>query len=340
MSSGVLVLTHEAFDVHDTGPGHPERPRRLEAVLSGIRDAGVADALKWAAPDPAPRADLERVHPALYLDAIERFCLTGGGHLDPDTAVSTGSWVAAVLAAGAGPSAIAALDAGEADAAFCVVRPPGHHATARRGQGFCLINNIAVTAAALADRGERVLVFDYDAHHGNGTQDVFYADGRVMFVSLHQSPLYPWSGFMDETGEGDGAGLTLNFPMPATSTGDAYLAAFDDVVLPRAERFQPTWVLLSAGFDAHRFDPVAHLGLAAGDFALLTSRVMALVPPGRRIAFLEGGYDLDALAASSGACVAALAGESWVPRGEEPTSGGPGRSVVAAVSAHVQTLGQ
>lgn len=337
----MVVLTHEAFSAHDTGPGHPERPRRLDAVLSGIRAAGMEDAIQWAVPSPAGRADLERVHPGLYLDAVERFCLAGGGQLDPaPTPVSHGSWAAAVLAAGAGLTAVSLLDAGRAEAAFCAVRPPGHHATARQAQGFCLINNIAVTAAALADRGERVLVFDYDAHHGNGTQELFYDDGRVLFVSLHQSPLYPWSGGIDETGVGDGAGLTVNFPMPATSTGDAYLAAVDEVVVPVAERFQPTWVLLSAGFDGHRFDPVAHLGLAAGDFALLTTRVMALAPPGRRVAFLEGGYDLEALSYSAGACIAALAGESRVPRGEEPTSGGPGRSVVASVASQLQTRRQ
>lgn len=333
----MVVLTHEAFAAHDTGPGHPERPRRLDAVLSGIRAAGMEDAIQWAVPSPAGRADLERVHPGLYLDAVERFCLDGGGHLDGDTAVSPGSWTAAVLAAGAGLTSVSLLDSGLADAAFCAVRPPGHHASARRGQGFCLVNNIAVTAAALADRGERVLVFDYDAHHGNGTQDLFYDDCRVLFVSVHQSPLYPWSGAIEETGDGDGSGLTVNFPMPATSTGDAYLAAFDEVILPLAERFQPTWVLLSAGFDGHRFDPVARLGLAAGDFALLTTRVMALAPPGCRVAFLEGGYDLEALSYSAGACIAALAGETWVPRGEEPTSGGPGRSVVAAVASQLQT---
>lgn len=337
----MLFLTHEAFAAHDTGRWHPERPARLQAVLSGVAAAGVADALVHDLPTVASRADLERVHSPAVLDSLEDFCRTGGGEIEPaPTVACRESWAAAVLAAGAGPTAIARLDAGEADAAFCAVRPPGHHATGRRPQGFCLINNIAVTAAALADRGERVLIFDFDAHHGNGTQEVFYEDGRVMFVSLHQRALYPFSGRIDETGSGAGRGLNVNFPLPAGATGDVYLAAFEEVVEPVTSRFDPTWVLISAGFDSHRYDPLAELGLSAGDYALLTARVMSLVPAGRRIAFLEGGYDLDALAASAAACVAALAGERWAPRGEEPTSGGPGLEIVAAVDSQLAAAAQ
>src|SRR5439155_14320787 len=235
-----------------------------------------------------------------------------------DTSASRGSWLAAQLGAGAGLDAITRLDAGEADAAFCAVRPPGHHATPRRPMGFCLLNNIAIAAAALADRGEKVLIVDWDAHHGNGTQDAFYADGRVVYVSMHEYPLYPGTGRLDETGLGAGAGATVNLPFPAGATGDTYRAAIDEVVVPIAERFSPTWVLLSAGFDGHRADPLTGLGLSAGDYGELTRRVVELVPAGRRLVFLEGGYDLDALAASAGACVAALAGESRQP--EPPTS--------------------
>jgi acetoin utilization deacetylase AcuC-like enzyme len=195
--------------------------------------------------------------------------------------------------------------------------------------GFCLINNVAVAAAALADRGERVLIVDWDAHHGNGTQDVFYADDRVFYVSMHQYPWYPGTGRIDETGVGEGEGTTVNLPFPAGTGGDAYRAAIDEVIVPIAERFQPTWLVASAGFDGHRADPLAGLGLTAGDFADVTARVMALVPAGRRLAFLEGGYDLQALAASAGACVAALAGVEYRP--EAATSGGPGFEVVAAV---------
>jgi len=201
--------------------------------------------------------------------------------------------------------------------------------------GFCIINNVAVAAAALADEGERVLIVDWDAHHGNGTQDIFYADDRVVYVSMHQYPMYPGTGRLDEVGTGRGRGATVNLPFPAGATGDAYVAAVDEIIEPLAEQFGPTWVFASAGFDAHRADPLTDMGLSAGDFADLTERVMRLVPAGRRIAFLEGGYDLDALATSAGACVAALAGESWRP--EASTSGGPGRDVVSR--ARVQMSG-
>ena len=324
----VLLETHPTFLDHDTGRGHPERPARLQAVLAGIESAGLADAVIPVAPEPASRADLERVHPAELLDALQELCRRGGGSIDADTTTSTESWDAATLAAGAGLDAVRRLDAGEAGAAFLAVRPPGHHATPTRPMGFCLVNNVAVTAAALADRGERVLIVDWDAHHGNGTQDAFYDDPRVVYVSMHQYPLYPGTGRLDETGAGAGRGATVNLPFPPGTTGDAYLAALDEVVVPLAEDFDPTWVIASAGFDAHRADPLASLGLTAGDFSDLTLRVMALAPEGRRIAFLEGGYDLEALAASAGACVAGLAGEAFRP--ESASNGGPGLDVVVA----------
>jgi acetoin utilization deacetylase AcuC-like enzyme len=196
--------------------------------------------------------------------------------------------------------------------------------------GFCLFNTVAVTAAALADRGERVLIVDYDAHHGNGTQDIFWADPRVAYVSFHEYPLYPGTGAMREVGAGEGHGTTINLPMPAGTTGDAYRAGVDEVIRPFAQAFDPSWLLISAGFDAHRADPLTDLGLSAGDIADLTDALLTLVPAGRQIAFLEGGYDLEALAACAAACVGALAGQRCA---REPTTvGGPGRDLVRAVT--------
>ncbi len=333
----VLLVAHERFLDHETGPGHPEAPGRLGAVARGIDAAGLDEALVRVTPRPAEREELERVHPGAYLDELESFCRTGGGHLDPDTGAGEGSWDAAVLAAGAGLAAVERLDRGEAEAAFLAVRPPGHHATGTRAMGFCLLNNVAVAAAGLAARGERVAVVDYDVHHGNGTQDVFYEDPRVLYVSLHQWPLYPGTGRLEETGAGAGAGTTLNLPLRPGTTGDSYRRALDSVVMPLVESFRPSWLILSAGFDAHRADPLADMALTAGDFADLTSRLAALVPPGRRLAFLEGGYDLDALALSAGACVAALAGVSWRP--EPASSGGPDAPAVAEAARRLAGAG-
>jgi acetoin utilization deacetylase AcuC-like enzyme len=179
--------------------------------------------------------------------------------------------------------------------------------------GFCLFNNVAVTAATIAAQGERVMVLDWDAHHGNGTQDIFYGRSEVLYVSLHQFPFYPGTGSLRETGAGAGTGATVNLPFPAGTPGDAYRLAFDEVIIPLAEEFAPHWLLISAGFDAHRADPLTDLGLSAGDFADLTAKAVCLVPPGRLIAFLEGGYDLNSLSACVGACVAALGGLDYRP---------------------------
>ena len=334
----LLVATDPAFAHHDTGPGHPERVARLAAAVAGVGAAGLDDAVVPLAPREATLDELGRVHPLEYLEALWRFCDGGGGSLDPDTRVSAGSWRAGRLAAGAGLSAVEALRRGEGSAAFCAVRPPGHHALASRPMGFCLINNVAVTAAALVEAGERVLIVDWDAHHGNGTEAIFWDEPRVLYVSTHQyGRVYPGTGALADTGGHAAPGATLNLPFPAGTTGDVYLAAFDEVVAPAVERFAPDWVLVSAGYDAHRADPLTDLGLSAGDFADIARRVAGYAPgPGRLILFLEGGYDLDALTASVGASLAGVMDTSYRP--EPATSGGPGGGVVDAAARQRQTL--
>ncbi len=336
----ILLATQVADDLHDPGPDHPERPERVRAVLSGIDDAGVADDMIAFRPRRATRDEVTRVHHPDYLARLE-WRGAHGEALDPDTPVGPGSYEAALRAAGAGLEAVERLDAGEALDAFLAVRPPGHHALSRVGMGFCLLNNIAITASALVARGERVLILDWDAHHGNGTQAAFYDEPEVLFVSLHQYPAYPGTGALEEVGEGAGAGTTINLPFPAGTSGDAYRRAFDEVIVPAAEEFGASWLLVSAGFDAHRADPITDLGLSAGDFSDLTARVLHLGHPGRRIFFLEGGYDLEALAMSAGACVAALAGVRYLP--ERPSvadSRGADERALAVIAAAARRHGE
>jgi acetoin utilization deacetylase AcuC-like enzyme len=327
----LLLSAHPELDHHDTGGRHPERPARLVAALEGIDDAGVRDALVELAPRRATSDELTRVHPQSYLDAIEAFCRAGGGSIDPDTVVGPGSWDTALVAAGGVLAAIEGLDQGLGDAAFVAARPPGHHALAEQSMGFCMINNIAVGAAALAERGERVVIIDFDVHHGNGTQAIFWDDPRVLYISSHEWPLYPGTGRAQETGGPGAPGLTMNLPLPAGATGDVLLRAADEAMAPVVEAFDPTWVLVSAGFDAHRDDPLAQLRLTAADFADLMGRIQQFAPrAGRTVVVLEGGYDLTALRLSVGATLASLLHRRYRP--EAASTGGPGGQVVETVS--------
>jgi len=328
----LVLATNAAADTHDPGSHHPERRDRTVAAHAGLGDAGLSEALVEVAPRPATAAELRLVHTPEHLLALERVCRDGGGALDPSTRVSEGSWPTALLAAGAGLQVIGALEAGLGAAGLVLVRPPGHHAGPGRAMGFCLFNNIAIAAAHLVEGGQRVAIVDWDVHHGNGTQEVFWEDPRVLFVSVHQRGLYPGTGWVDERGGPGAEGATLNIPLPAGTAGDALRHACDRLIAPSVERFAPDWVLVSAGFDGHRADPLANWRLTAADYAAIARRVAALAPrPGRLVLFLEGGYNPDALRMSVGAVGAALADVTYHP--EEASVGAVGQDDVDAIAA-------
>ena len=326
----LLFLTDERFLEHVAGKKHPESPARLEAVWKGLDNLFLGDDLVRIEPRIATETELLRCHPIEHIKALEALDANGGGRMDPDTRISKGSWDAARLAAGSGLAAVEALIQTQAETAFCAIRPPGHHATSNRSMGFCLINNIAITAASLIAKGEKVAVIDIDAHHGNGTQEIFYSDPRVLMISIHQWPLYPGTGSEEEIGELEGKGFTVNVPLPPGATGSTYRSALDKIVVPLVEDFQADWILVSAGFDAHREDPLTDMGLTSGDFADLTLNLFNLAPKNRCIFFLEGGYNLQALTDSVTASFASIMDINSRP--ESATGDGPGVEVVTRVA--------
>jgi acetoin utilization deacetylase AcuC-like enzyme len=301
------LYSHEACLQHRNPPGHPERPERLQAIaqaLSGEAFAGLERI-------EAPAADTELfmlAHPRAHVEALRAAIPETGLHrIDADTAASPQSWEAVRRAVGAAVDAVDAVMTGAADNAFVATRPPGHHAERTLAMGFCLINNIAVAArhAQESGRAERVAIVDFDVHHGNGTQDIFWDDPTVLYASTHQMPLYPGSGALNETG----AGNIFNAPLRAGDSGEKIRAAFRERILPAIENFSPDLILVSAGFDAHWRDPLANLQMTGEDFSWLTGKLMEEANRhcgGKLVSLLEGGYDLEALAESASAHVRRL----------------------------------
>ena len=299
MGQAPVFLSHRSSYEHDTGV-HPEQIRRIEAIDALLEQDGWLGYERVSSPE-VQRDELLRVHPAAYVEQVAAAAAAGGGQLDADTVLSAGSYRAAVHAVGGAVELVRRLvEGGSGAVGFSAHRPPGHHALRERAMGFCLFNNIAVAARyALDSLGlERVLILDWDVHHGNGTNDIFWATDQVLFISIHQSPLYPGSGAASELGDGAGLGYTVNLPVPPGSGDETFVSLVRDVALPLARRYEPQLVLVSAGYDAHAQDPLADCTVSDSGFSEMTSLVVALgaavgAPVG---CVLEGGYDVDTLA--------------------------------------------
>jgi acetoin utilization deacetylase AcuC-like enzyme len=309
--SGALYLHHPSSLEHDTG-GHPERAERIVTIERELASREWLGYERQEAP-AVPREVLEAVHPRDYVAAIERISADGGGMLDLDTVASRGSFEAALHAAGGPVRAVDELLDGHSGPAFCALRPPGHHAEPSRAMGFCLFNNVAVAARfALDARGvQRAFVLDWDVHHGNGTNDIFYGTDEVLYASIHESPLYPGTGALSESGTGCGEGFTINLPVPGGSGHDEWLALVQHVVAPIARAYAPGLIFVSAGFDAHRDDPLASCRLTEETYAAMaaTMRGVAKELEVPLVIVLEGGYDLGALGRSVIATMEAAAGD-------------------------------
>ena len=329
MNRATGFVFHEDYLRHDTG-AHPERAERLIYTMRKMEENGITEQLKRILPVRASREEIEYVHAAPYVQQVEAICKRGGGMLDLDTPVSSDTCDTALLAAG---GVIKAVDEvmGASDNlkhVFALIRPPGHHATSMRGMGFCIYNNVAIAAEHLKRRYglKRILIVDWDVHHGNGTQDVFFADPSVLYFSTHQYPHYPGTGWLDEVGRGEGRGFTVNVPLPIGTDDAGYLYALNAILVPIAMEFSPEFVLVSAGFDAHAADPLASMNVTSLGFGLFTDLVMEIArkkSQGRVVMALEGGYNLDALAESI-LCVfkSLLAdGEERLEKEGEKTSG-------------------
>ncbi|WP_181685954.1 histone deacetylase family protein [Halorhabdus salina] len=310
---------------HDTGSRHPESPDRLRAIRQNLEDA---DDVTYVAADAASKAEVQDVHDETYIQSVRQFCANGGGNWDADTVAVEETWDAAMASAGlAAWAAEAALDGADgAETPFALGRPPGHHAVGDDAMGFCFVNNVAVAAQrALSERDvDRVAILDWDVHHGNGTQDIFYDRGDVYYASFHEEGLYPGTGDISESGEDAGEGTTLNVPFPP-GCGDAdYLAIYDTVVKPEFEAFDPDLLLVSAGFDAHEQDPISRMLVSTGGYGMLADRLVTLADRiDAPLAFvLEGGYGLETLSAGVREVHDVLSGKDPEPVESNPSEDG------------------
>lgn len=318
----VLLAYHPNFLLHDAGEGHVERPARASAILQAIEAQPWARSLARLTPEPAKSEEVLRCHDRAMVLRSRDLCAAGSGDIDADTRVVKDSWDAALRAAGGTVEAARRVARGDERSAYCLVRPPGHHATRDKAMGFCLLNNVAIAAQRVLDlkSARRVAIFDHDVHHGNGTQDIFWRSPDVLYVSVHQWPLYPGTGRVEEVGEGEGAGFNVNLPVkPGTGEG-AYEQLLDEVVLPVAESFNPDLWLVSAGYDSHSWDLLGALELTSNSYPKLLKRLAEVQP--RMVVALEGGYELEAISRSAVGQLAYLAGKevpTWdeKPRGDE-----------------------
>ncbi len=321
---------------------HPEAPERLDAVLRLLEECGLRARLERIDPRDATDEELAWVHRPAYIEALRRACAEGGGWVDPDTYIRPRSCEAAWQAAGACLAATESVLSGRVRSAFCAVRPPGHHARPAQAMGFCLLNNIAVAAQYARRRLglERVAIVDIDVHHGNGTQDAFYDEPAVLYVSTHQYPFYPGTGRASETGAGAAEGANVNIPLPAGCGDGEYRAVFETIVEPVVRRFRPEFIIVSCGFDAHFADPEAHMALSVDGYGELATRLKALAEElcdGRLVFVLEGGYDLTALAWGVRRVLEVLLGEPPTP---DPLGPSPLRAApdIAGLLADVRRL--
>ncbi|MEC9005375.1 MAG: histone deacetylase [Nitrospirota bacterium] len=300
----VGLVSHPAFLEHDMGSHHPESPERLRAILGQLESTGVMSKLTRIDPRKAEKKWITRIHDPVYVQRIEDKAPSSGyASLDPDTSMSPGSLEAAYLAAGGAMAAVDAIMDNQVDQVFCAVRPPGHHAEANRAMGFCFFNNVAIAARYIQERHglQRVLIIDWDVHHGNGTQHAFEEDPSIIFFSTHQYPHYPGTGAENERGQGKGEGATINVPMYGGQGDEVYREVFRKVLVPVVDTFKPEFVLISAGFDAHEDDPLASMAITTEGYGELTRMVSSIANThchGRIVACLEGGYNLRALATS------------------------------------------